>query len=337
MSIIDSIESFAQGMDPTAVRLILGTFEFIDFEVPTSIAVSGEQQTVVHKLVGGKKTVDVLGVDYNRLTWSGIITGSNCSDRVSALEAMRDTGQPVTLTFDNYSFNVLIARFAPVYELPYKRPYSIEVEVISRNDAPLRVDALTGSLDALVNSDVGSALGLSSTAGISSVTSAVTTVQSAVKQVSDFAHATVSDIQTVVRPIVAAQALVSQQISSLEASANSITSLGGLVPGNPIAKTINNLLTQTQLSTQTSALYDMQNVLGRLNKNVQTGQTADGVSTVTQTGGNLYQVAAQQYGDATLWSSIANANGLTDPQLTGINTLTIPSNPTQPTSSRLSL
>lgn len=333
MAIINALESFAQGADPTAVRLILGTFEFLDFEVPEQLSVPGEQKVAKHLYPGGKKSLDVLGEYYDTLTWSGIIQGENCGDRVAALEAIRAAGNVVTLTFDTYSFQVLVTRFTPVYKMPMLRPYSIEVEVLSRNDAPIRVDALTGSLNALVNSDVGKALGLSDIINVSSVTDAVKTVQSAVKTVSDFAHATVSEIQTVVRPIVAAQQLISQQISSLESSASAITTLGGLVPGNPISKTVSNLLTKAQLSTQSSALYNMQNVLSRLNKNVQTGQVADGVKTITQTGGSLYQVAAEQYGDATLWGSIASANGLTDPQLSGINTLIIPSNPTKPTSS----
>jgi L-ascorbate metabolism protein UlaG (beta-lactamase superfamily) len=46
--------------------------------------------------------------------------------------------------------------------------------------------------------------------------------------------------------------------------------------------------------------------------------------TITVTGGNLFQVAAQQLGDATQWIRIAQANGLSDPMLTGLVTLNIP-------------
>ena len=46
--------------------------------------------------------------------------------------------------------------------------------------------------------------------------------------------------------------------------------------------------------------------------------------TITVTGGNLFQVAAQQLGDATQWIRIAQANGLSDPILTGMVTLNIP-------------
>ncbi len=41
-------------------------------------------------------------------------------------------------------------------------------------------------------------------------------------------------------------------------------------------------------------------------------------------GGNLFQVAADQLGDATQWLRIAQANSLSDPMLSGVVTLLIP-------------
>jgi hypothetical protein len=46
--------------------------------------------------------------------------------------------------------------------------------------------------------------------------------------------------------------------------------------------------------------------------------------TITVTGSNLFQVAAQQLGDATQWIRIAQANGLSDPMLSGLVALRIP-------------
>lgn len=328
MSFTSALNNFAQGLDPTVTRLVLGDFEFLDFEVPERLALPGRQKTVLHQMIGGKRVIDVLGVEYDPLTWSGIITGSQSGDRVKALERMRDAGEQLTLTLDDYSFTVVITSFTPVYDFIYRRPFTIEVAIVANNASPLKVDALTGALQGLLDSDIGQALGLSDIIDVQPVTDAVTTMQSAVKQVTDFAHATVEQVQAVVRPIIAAQTIIQQQISQLEDAASQITTLGGLVPGNPISKTVSNLLSQADQSTRIPALYSLQNVLSRLNKNVNSGQTADGVRTVTQSGGSLYQVASDQYGDASLWSSIASANDLTDPQLSGINTLTIPANPT---------
>jgi len=46
--------------------------------------------------------------------------------------------------------------------------------------------------------------------------------------------------------------------------------------------------------------------------------------TITVAGGDLYRVALDQYGDATAWIQIAQANNLTDPVVRGVQTLEIP-------------
>lgn len=327
MSALSFLNGFAQGMDPSATRLILGDFEFLDFEVPERIQILGKQKTVIHQMIGGKRVIDVLGTEYDPIRWSGIITGSESSSRVQALEWIRDTGNVVTLTLDDISFDVVVTEFAPAYEFKYRRPYHIEVAVLKRNDAPSAINSLLGSLDALVNSDIGESLGLANTINMADVTNAVTTVQTAVATVKDIAHATIDTVQTIIRPIIAAQQIVHSAITNLESTARSITTLGGLIPGNPIAKTVNNLLSQADSVTRLPALYQLSNVLYRLDKNVRSGQTADGVKTITQSGGNLMTLASQVYGDQSLWTSISTANAITDPQITGIQTLVIPSNP----------
>ncbi len=45
---------------------------------------------------------------------------------------------------------------------------------------------------------------------------------------------------------------------------------------------------------------------------------------VIQGGGNLFALAARLYGDATLANMLARANGLSDPFLQGVVTLTVP-------------
>jgi hypothetical protein len=48
------------------------------------------------------------------------------------------------------------------------------------------------------------------------------------------------------------------------------------------------------------------------------------VHTVITIGGNLFQIAAAQFGSALQWINIARANGLTDPILSGQNEIIIP-------------
>jgi hypothetical protein len=45
---------------------------------------------------------------------------------------------------------------------------------------------------------------------------------------------------------------------------------------------------------------------------------------VIQAGGNLFALAARLYGDATLANMLARANGLSDPFLQGVVTLSVP-------------
>lgn len=319
------LDNFAPGGDPFATRLIVGDVEFVGLEVPESATPgAGKQQTVVHKLVGGKRIVDVLGVDYDNLSWSGWFLGATAGERVSALETMRDTGVAVNFSLDDYNFSVVVSSFTPRYEFKYRRSYSIELLVIERLDAPVRVNALSGALDALINSDVGQSLGLASIINVSAVTSAINSVKSAVSQVQDFANATVDTIQTVIRPIVAAQQIVQSTISQVAASVNDITSLGGLIPGNPVSNAANNLLRQSNALTQLAPLYQMQSVLGRLQKNVLSGPLANGTVSVTTGNTSLQRLSADQYGDQSQWTKVAAVNNLTDPNITGIQTVKFP-------------
>jgi hypothetical protein len=208
MSLLNSFTQFAQGIDPTVTRLVLGSFEFLDLEVPERMTISGIQKTVQHQLIGGRRIIDVLGTEYDPLTWSGIFTGSQAGERVSALERMRDAGHPVVLTLDDYRFTVVITAFSPVYESVWRRPYTIEVAVVSNDGSPDKVDALTGALRGLIDSDLGRALGLANLINIDAVTQAVKDLHQAVKQVTDIAHATFVQIQAVVRPLIAARNII---------------------------------------------------------------------------------------------------------------------------------
>lgn len=50
------------------------------------------------------------------------------------------------------------------------------------------------------------------------------------------------------------------------------------------------------------------------------------MNTVTVSGADvsLFHVAMRQYGDATMWLTIAAANGTSDPMLSGVATLKVP-------------
>lgn len=324
MSFTSFLDNFAPGGDPFATRLIVGDFEFSGLEVPESVTIGAKQQAVVHKLVGGKRIVDVMGIDYDNMSWSGWFTGATAGDRVTELETLRDLGLPLTFNMDGYYFSVLIQNFNARFEHIYRRYYSIELLVIERLDAPITENALAGALDALINSDIGESLGLADIINVDSVTGAINTVKDAVAQVQGFANATIETIQTVIRPIVAAQQIVQAVIAQVGASVNDITTLGGLIPGNPVARAANNVLRQAGALTQLAPLYQMQSVLERVQKNVLAGPLANGTSSVTTSNSSLQKIAADSYGDQSKWTQIAAANSIVDPRLDGIQTIKIP-------------
>lgn len=324
MSFTSFLDNFAPGGDPFATRLIVGNVEFTGLEVPESVSIGAKQQLVVHKLVGGKRVVDVLGLDYKNIRWSGWMTGATAGDRVTEIETLRDAGLPLNFNMDGYHFSVMIEDFEARFEHVYRRYYSIDLLVVSRLDAPITGNALAGTLDALINSDVGESLGLASVINSDSVTAGINSIKDAVSQVQGFANATIDTVQTVIRPLVATQAVVQSVISQVGASINDITTLGGLVPGNPVSTAANNVLRQGEALTQLAPLYQMQSVLDRLQKNVLAGPLANGTSSVTTSNSTLQKVAADSYGDQSRWTEIAAANSIVDPQLDGIQTIKIP-------------
>jgi len=62
-------------------------------------------------------------------------------------------------------------------------------------------------------------------------------------------------------------------------------------------------------------LYALQSVLQQLYTNINLIENGSQGQLVTVTNANLYALAAQYYGDATLWTAIAEANGLNDPYI----------------------
>jgi len=116
------------------------------------------------------------------------------------------------------------------------------------------------------------------------------------------------------------------QIRLLQASAGNtirnVTTLGGILPNNPIANQVAALLNQSVALTQSPKLDNLDRVLGRMSSNL--GVIHGGQTTRTTAGGNLYKIAAQEYGDPMGWTAIAQANKITDPELSGITTIVIP-------------
>jgi nucleoid-associated protein YgaU len=304
--------------------LTLGDFVFQDLEVPESIGFGLEQRLAVKKLVGGVRDIQALGPDPRPIDWSGIFLptpeGESALDRAEAIKSMVIQAQPVTLSWDRIYLMVYIRSFDPDYRFA-RIPYRISCEVIQDLTTP---DDLSAEPDAddLIDGDMNSINNAVPGIGDSTLSSLTATLSSAVSSVKTFVGAGISTISSVLQPLNAARSQVLSLIGATDSVLNSVATVGGILPGVPIAQNIFKLESQVNGVARMTGLLQLNGYMGRMSINL--GQINSSVRTITVGGGNLYDLAAKEYGNAMGWVNIAKANNLTDPTITGISTLVIP-------------
>ena len=107
----------------------------------------------------------------------------------------------------------------------------------------------------------------------------------------------------------------------------------------------NNLNTEADDELKLSVLYQINDLLGLIQQNIDLAANGGQGQTITVTGGNVFALAAKYYGDATLWNVIVEENislllddnGFINPNILGTVTLIIPPKPAQPTGGILSV
>lgn len=308
------------------ITVTLGEFTFRDFEIPDEISVPTRQATKTHLRVGGAKTVDAMGAFVDPVSWSGRFRGPDAEARRDQINAMVLAGKPVSLAWGSRAFTVLIQAFTPSHRGNNEIPYSITCEVIS-DDADPNVSAHAVDPNEMIGRDVDAAqaAGLKVVGGKSGLASALTSVQGAVAKVSDFARATRAEIAAVLQPITQAQGLVQSLIVSAEEAIGSVQAIGGVIPGLSGVDLTFGLSRQIYAMQDAANLYDVLHLLGRTQTNL--GAIGNSGAHVIVAGGDLFKIATTAYGDAAEWATIAAANGITDPALTGLQEITIPPSP----------
>lgn len=306
--------------------LKLGDFAFGRYEVPEQITFGGDQQLAVHQLVGGARVVDAMGRSDMPLSWSGMFLGENARDRARYLDNLRTTGLPLRLEWDQLAYQVVVSHFEADFQRFYKLPYRIACTVVADLATPTTTIAYAG-VDQALRDDMNAANTLGAGIADGPLTGLLATLNTAIANVSNFAKATQSVINSVLTPLAAVQARVNVLITSAGNVLGSVTTLGGVLPNNPIAQSAASLLNQVTSMQQMPQLYNLNSVLNRMGANM--GTIGTGTSTLTQAGGNLFSAAQKAYGDATAWTALAKANGLKDPQISGVANLIIPTAPNQ--------
>lgn len=307
-------------MTPDTI-LTLGGFAFSRFEVPEKITFGGEQALVVHELVGGIRVVDAMGRQDAPLEWSGRFIGQGALSRARYLDGLRIAGKALDLHWSELSYSVSIKSLKCDFCRDYDLPYTISCVVVADKSSPVTAIADPG-IDEWIGADMSSANDLGDLIGDGPLSGLLGTLNTAISGVSSFATAAQSTINGVLQPLAAVQARVGLLVSSVGSTISNVSTLGGILPNTPIAQQASKLTAQVGAMTQLPQLYNLQSVLGRMGGNLGTIGTSG--SKVTTAGGNLYQMAANAYGDAMAWPTIAKANGLSDPILSGVQTVTVP-------------
>ena len=299
-------------------------FYFDGLEIPESIEAGGEQRLSVHELVGGGRMIDAMGRSDQPMDWGGMFLGSTAMDRARYLDGLRIGGVPQRLSFSAFTYIVLVRRFSFVFQREYQIPYRISCEVVQDLTTPVTVP-VDPPIDDLVNADATTASALSSAVGDSALAVKMSALQTAISAVSSFAKAAQSTINGVLQPLNDARAQVAILISATASTINSVTTLGGVLPNNPIAQQAGALTRQLSAMSQLTNLQSLSGVLGRMAGNL--GSAKSSAQTVATAGGNLFDLSRKQYGGAMDWTGIARANGLTDPFIQGAKVLNIPPRP----------
>lgn len=121
--------------------LTLGPLVFRGFEIPSSIMFGGRQRTAVRFLASGEKTVDILGPDDSVVTFAGSLTGPNATTRAREIDAMRTTGQILTLSWNDFNYTVIIQNFDASYKNRWWIDYKIRCLAVRNLNY---VDAVSG-------------------------------------------------------------------------------------------------------------------------------------------------------------------------------------------------
>lgn len=303
------------------MQVQLGDFIFKDLEVPESLPFGGEQALVIHKLIGGDRQIDAMGRDEAPIEWGGWLMGQDAQTRALYLDGLRVAGQPLLLTWAQWRYLVVIRRFEADFQFIGRIRYRIVCEVAENQSLPTG-SPLPDDIDSAIGSDMDTANGLGSIINDGPLSSALGVLDSAVSAVSSFANAAQSTINGVLQPIAAVQSRVQILLASAVNATQNVATVGGVLPGTPLAQSVASLGTQTAAFLQQPSLVSLQNVMGRMSMNL--GNVSGNVVPTTVAGGNLYAIAAKQYGDAQAWTGIAKANGLTDPVLSGVQTVNVP-------------
>ena len=304
--------------------LQLGEVLFEDFEIPESINFGGPQRLGRKQLPGGYRIVDAMGADDAPIGWEGRFLGAQAVYRARALDFMRKSGSSYLLQWHEFRYTVVIESFEAEFHAFYDVPYRLVLCVIEDGALPI-VEAPRNALDMSIREDL-----IETTLAVQAIqdqplSELDATLQSVAKGIQDFRQAAYEAISPVlnVASDIRARVRVLQQTAG--AALNGAAAFVSIVPGLGTSGLVRGLREASSAAVQLPALWDLDNRILRITRNLNVADFGLGVVTRTVSGATtLFGVAAQEYGDARRWTDIAGASGLSDPQVTRTRQIRIP-------------
>ena len=159
--------------------VVLGPVTLVGHEVPSRIVIGGAQAVTIHRLPGGGRIIDAMGVDDGAIKWSGYFTGPIAATRARVVDAMRRSGEMVPLSFGDYAFNVVIVHFE--YDLQDRGTllsYRIQTQIVP--DPSQQVNNTSVALLASLSNDIASATAALTGSGLTAAQSAITALSAAI-------------------------------------------------------------------------------------------------------------------------------------------------------------
>lgn len=298
-------QSFSQG---ARTPLILDQFTFDDAQLETPEAfgdMGGTQSLEEHRFPGGTITHKAYGYFPSMQKWKGKFFGTNASDRAEGVKRILAAGREVKLQYGPRSWLGRVAKFAPIARHAWHYEYDLEFwpRVDYGSPGPtlppptdlgtmlaLHILALTSLIKYGLDPDFigqAAAIAIGGPAGF------------LISQTLDAVAAAGGNINNISAP---------SQTAIQQASATALASTAPYqVSPNP--------LLSSPASDAAARITAIRNLMTAAQPPVAVIQTINP---------NLPLLAAQYYGDCTLWRQIATANGLADTQPIGSYNLTIP-------------
>jgi hypothetical protein len=146
------------GLNTTNVTLGGFTFSGDLIEIPDKMRWGVKQHTARHCLPGGTVIIDAMGADWPPIAWRGIFDGPGATARAKSLATLCRAGAPLTLTWLDRIFLVVISSFTADDTTTGWVPYQITCEVAADADQFAGPPA-PPSLGQQILSDINDALG----------------------------------------------------------------------------------------------------------------------------------------------------------------------------------